>query len=51
MEVTIEKLKKARWGYLLLGVVLLLFLGLITRGACSGRRWRRSSAGARPRPR
>lgn len=29
MEVTIEKLKKARWGYLLLGVVLLLFLGLI----------------------
>ena len=29
MDMTIEKLKKARWGYLLLGVVLLLFLGLI----------------------
>ena len=29
MEINIEKLKKVRWGYLLLGVVLLLFLGLI----------------------
>lgn len=29
MGMTIEKLKRNRWGYLVLGVVLLLFLGLI----------------------
>ena len=28
METNIERLKKTRWGYLLLGVLLLLFLGL-----------------------
>ena len=29
MDATIEKHKKSRWGYLAVGVVLLLFLGLI----------------------